>query len=211
MPGPRSRSPRRRSNVLRRSAPRSARGRSPLTRCRPSAEVKALRSLLEHHDALAKENGALREQLQRKSESSERAEALKRDISAKEDESAALKRELAAANEKIDGLSRQLADTITDHQMAEEQLRLRIRLLLQQFGQHVEQSIIQQQQSAQPPQSPAPAPELAPTLPVEAEPSAPGAQLPCDAPTDEYTSSSSSSSEDDDEPPGPPVPPAAEL
>ena len=192
-----------------RSAPRSARGRSPLIRCRPSSEVKALRALLEHHEALSKENAALREQVQRKSDNSDRLEAMKRDLLAKEEEAVAAKKELAVADEKIEGLAKELADTIAEHQMTEERLRLRTRLLLQQFTQHLEQSL---QRPAQPSQPPAPATEP-PTLPTEAEPSASsGPQLPCDdAATDEYTSSSSSSSESDGEPTGPTAPPVSEL
>ena len=87
---------------------------------------------------------------------------------------------LAFIGEKIDGLTRQLADTTAEHQMIEERLRVRIRLLLQQFGQHLEASIAPPQRPTQTSQ-PAPATELPPTLPAsEAEPSASyGPQLPC--------------------------------
>ena len=108
-----------------------------MVRCRPSSEVKALRTLLEHHEALSKENAALRERVQRKTDNTERVESLKRDMLAKEEEAAAIKRELARSEEKIDGLTRQIADTTAEHQLTEERLRLRIRLLLQQFGQHL--------------------------------------------------------------------------
>ena len=182
-----------------------------------------LRSLLERHDELRQENASLCDQVKRlKAERSEalkvKMESLKDDLVAKEDEPAAAKVELAKAEEKIDGLSVQLADAISEKQLAEEQLRLRIRLLLQQFGQHVEQSISQQQRSLQQQPAPQPPPPVAPlpspTLPtVEAEPSVPerAPQLPCDnAPTDEYTSSSSGSSESECEP-GPTGPPPSEL
>ena len=196
-----------------RSVTRNARGRSPLVRCRPSSEVKALRTLLEHHEALSKENAALREQVQRKTDNTERVESLKRDMLAKEEETSAVKRELALSEEKIDGLTRQIADTIAEHQMTEERLRLRIRLLLQQFGQHLEQSIAPQRSTLSS-QQPPPATELPPTLPtLEAEPSAASGPLPCDdAATDEYTSSSSSgSSESDGEAQGPTVPAASDI
>ena len=182
-----------------------------------------LRSLLVRYDELTKENTSLCDQVKRlKADHSEalktKVESLKDDLVAKEDELAAAKARLAKAEEKIDGLSVQLADVISEKQLAEEQLRLRIRLLLQQFGQHVEQSISQQQRSPQQPPTPQPpqqlAPQQPPTLPtVEAEPSVPerAPQLPCDnAPTDEYTSSSSGSSESECEP-GPTGPPPSEL
>ena len=120
------------------------------------------------------------------------------------------KKQLAKADERIDALNTQLveaAEVIQGKTQAEEQLRLRIRLLLQQFGQHVEQSIAQT-----PPSQPQQA-QAAPALPVEAEQSVPGPppQLPCDdgAATDEY--SSSSSSDETEHADGRPLPAASEL
>ena len=181
-----------------------------------------LRSLLERHDELAKENEALRDQVKLlKADKSDHSETLKlkmdslRDeLALKDDELAAAKLDLARAAEKNDGLSAQLADAISEKHLAEEQLRLRIRLLLQQFGQHVEQSISQRppQPAAQqplppapPPEQPAPQPTL-PTLPVEAEPSVPDAVA-----TDEYTSSTSSSESGSDCEEARPGPPPSEL
>ena len=185
-----------------------------------------LRSLLERHDELAKENEALRDQVKLlKADKSDHSEALKlkmdslRDeLALKDDELAVAKRDLARAAEKNDGLSAQLADAISEKHLAEEQLRLRIRLLLQQFGQHVEQSISQRppQSAAQQPPPLAPSEPSAPqpTLPVEAEPSVPerAPQLPCDVvATDEYTSSTSSSESGSDCEEARPGPPPSEL
>ena len=186
-----------------------------------------LRSLLERHDELAKENDSLRDQVKLlKADKSDHSETLKlkmdslRDeLALKDDELAAAKLDLARAAEKNDGLSAQLADAISEKHLAEEQLRLRIRLLLQQFGQHVEQSISQRppQSAAQPPLPPAPPPEQPapqPTLPVEAEPSVPerAPPLPCDVvTTDEYTSSTSSSESGSDCEEARPGPPPSEL
>ena len=166
-----------------------------------------LRSLLERHDALTKENESLREQVQRlKADSVEASNSM---IEGLKGDMAIAKKQLAKADERIDALNTQLveaAEVIQGKTQAEEQLRLRIRLLLQQFGQHVEQSIAQT-----PPSQPQQA-QAAPALPVEAEQSVPGPpQLPCDdgAATDEY--SSSSSSDETEHADGRPLPAASEL
>ena len=164
-----------------------------------------LRSLLERHDAVTKENASLREQVQRlKADSVEASNSM---IEGLKSDMAVAKKELVKADERIDALNMQLveaAEIIAGKTQAEEQLRLRIRLLLQQFGQHVEQSIAQT-----PPSQPQSQQALA--LPVEAEQSAPGPQLPCDdgAATDEY--SSSSSSDESEHVDGRPLPAASEL
>ena len=169
-----------------------------------------LRSLLERHDALTKENAGLSETVQRlKTENGEasqkKLESLQKELVAREEEVATASIELARADEKIQSLNAQLADAVA----AEEQLRLRIRLVLQQFGEHVQQSINQQPRQAQPHSAPLPSPTL-PT--VEPEPSAPehAPQLPCDgAATDEYTSSSPSSESEAE--PAQAAPPPSEL
>ena len=62
--------------------------------------------------------------------SQKKLENLQKELVAKEEEVAAASIGLAKADEKIQGLNAQLAEAVA----AEEQLRLRIRLLLQQFG-----------------------------------------------------------------------------
>ena len=168
-----------------------------------------LRSLLERHDALTKENESLREQVQRlKADSVEASNSM---IEGLKGDMAIAKKQLAKADERIDALNTQLveaAEVIQGKTQAEEQLRLRIRLLLQQFGQHVEQSIAQTPPSQPQPQQA----QAAPALPVEVEQSVPGPpQLPCDdgAATDEY--SSSSSSDETEHADGRPLPAASEL
>ena len=110
MPPPRSRSPKRRFRGAR-SAPRSGRHRSPLTRCRPCSEVKALRALLDRHDKLAAEKRCLLDELQLLKDEHAGAtksavESLKNDLAAKDADIASLKKDLAEARTTIDGCPR---------------------------------------------------------------------------------------------------------
>ena len=226
MPGPRSRTPpRRRSGFRVRSAPRSGRGRSPLTRCRPCGEVKALRALLDRHDKLAAENRCLLDELQLLKDESAGAtksavEKMKSDLEAKDADIAGLKKELTEARKTIEQVSKELSDAISARTLAEEQTRLRFRLLVQQF----ETSLTRQPEqtraagsSAEPELQPPPPqqPPMQQTLgtgPVaDAEqPSSAGPRLPCAndlATTDSYDSSSSSETDGEN----PPLPAASEL
>ena len=215
MPPPRSRSSRRRFRV--KSAPRRAgRNRSPITRCRPCGEVKALRALLDRHDKLAAENSCLRDEIhllkdEHAGATKSAVESLKTDLAAKDAAITDLKKELAEARTTIDGLSKELSDAITARTLTEEQTRLRFRLLVQQF----ETSLTRQPEasraagsSAKPEQQP-PLPQQPPVADVQ-QPSSAGPRLPCVndlAETDSYDSSSSSGSDAE----GPPLPAASEL
>ena len=222
MPPPRSRTPRRRFRV--KSAPRGGgRYRSPITRCRPCSEVKAVRGLLARHDKLAAENSCLRDEIhllkdEHAGATKSAVESLKTDLAAKDAAITDLKKELAEARTTIDGLSKELSDAITARTLTEEQTRLRFRLLVQQF----ETSLTRQPEQTRaagaepelqppPPQQP-PAQQAVGTAPVaDAEqPSSAGPRLPCVnelAETDSYDSSSSSGSDAE----GPPLPAASEL
>ena len=215
MPPPRSRTPRRRFRV--KSAPRSGgRYRSPITRCRPCSEVKAVRGLLARHDKLAAENSCLRDEIhllkdEHAGATKSAVESLKTDLAAKDAAITDLKKELAEARTTIDGLSKELSDAITARTLTEEQTRLRFRLLVQQF----ETSLTRQPEpsraagsSAEPERQPPP-PRQPPVADAE-QPSSAGPRLPCVndlAETDSYDSSSSSGSDAE----GPPLPAASEL
>ena len=220
MPPPRSRSPKRRFRV--KSAPRSGgRHRSPITRCRPCSEVKAVRALLDRHDKLAAENSCLRDEIhllkdEHAGATKSAVESLKTDLAAKDADITGLTKELNEARKTIEQLSKELSDAITARTLTEEQTRLRFRLLVQQF----EQSICRQPEQARaagaepelqppPPQQP-PAQQTLGTAPVaDAEqPSSAGPRLPVNdlGETDSYDSSSSDSDGE-----GPPLPAASEL
>ena len=222
MPPPRSRSPRRRFRV--KSAPRSGgRYRSPITRCRPCSEVKAVRGLLARHDKLAAENSCLRDEIhllkdEHAGATKSAVESLKSDLATKDADIAGLKKELAEARATIDGLTKELSDAITARTLTEEQTRLRFRLLVQQF----ETSLTRQPEQARaasvepelqppPPQQP-PVQQAVGTAPVADadQPSSAGPRLPCVNDLGETDSYDSSSSDSDGEGP-PPLPAASEL
>ena len=218
MPPPRSRSPKRRFRGTR-SAPRSGRHRSPLTRCRPCSEVKALRALLDRQDKLAAENRCLLDELQLLKDEHAGAtksalEGLKNDLIAKDADMSRLQKDLAEARTHIDALPKELSDVISASALTEEQTRLRFRLLAQQF----EQSICRQQPGqprvaqfntepeVQPP--PPQQPTAQQTMAVEADDEQPSSAGPSQLPrvndlaeTDSYDSSSSSSDSDGENPP----------
>ena len=224
MPPPRSRSPKRRFRGARSAQRSGGRYRSPITRCRPCGEVKALRALLDRHDKLAAENRCLLDEIQLLKDETAGAtkslvENLKNDLAAKNADITGLKKELNEARATIDGLSKELTDAISARALTEEQTRLRFRLLAQQF----EQSICRQQarapQSSTEPELQPPPPQQPPQQPppqqsgltADAEqPSSAGPQIPCVndlAETDSYDSSSSSGSDAEN----PHLPAASEL
>ena len=216
MPPPRSRSPRRRFRV--KSAPRSGgRYRSPITRCRPCSEVKAVRGLLARHDKLAAENNCLRDEIhllkdEHAGATKSAVESLKTDLAAKDAAITDLKKELAEARTTIDGLSKELSDAITARTLTEEQTRLRFRLLVQQFETSLQPEPSRAAGSSAEPEQQPPPPQQPPVQQAVADPEQPssaGPRLPCVNDLAETDSYDSSSSDSDGE--GPPLPAASEL